>query len=36
MKDKETKCKHEQTYVAVRHVGGLTIVKCAKCNQVVN
>lgn len=28
-------CKHERTYVAVRHVGGLKLVKCLDCNCTV-
>lgn len=24
-------CKHEKTYVAARHVSGLTLVKCSIC-----
>lgn len=30
MKDKE-KCTHENTYVAVRHVSGIKLVKCKDC-----
>ena len=29
-------CKHEKTYVAVRHVSGIKLVKCCKCNSVIN
>ena len=29
-------CKHERTYVAVRHVSGLKLVKCSDCNCRVN
>jgi len=25
------KCKHEKTYVAVRHESGIKIVKCCDC-----
>lgn len=28
-------CKHEQTYVAVRHTAGGSIYKCKNCNTVV-
>jgi hypothetical protein len=28
-------CKHDQTYVAVRHAGGTSIRKCNNCNKVV-
>ena len=28
-------CKHENTYVAVRHVGGMKLVKCSDCNCTV-
>jgi len=30
------KCQHVRTYVAVRHVSGLTLVKCFDCNKVVS
>jgi hypothetical protein len=33
--DKET-CKHEKTYVAVRHVSGIKLVKCSHCGKVIN
>ncbi len=29
------KCQHTKTYVAVRHISGLTLVKCADCGQVL-
>ena len=29
-------CKHEKTYVAVRHVSGLKLVKCSICGTKVN
>lgn len=32
---KKPKCEHKKTYVAVRHVSGLRLVKCEKCGQVV-
>jgi len=28
-------CKHEKTYVAVRHAGGMKLVKCSNCNCTV-
>ncbi len=28
-------CKHERTYVAVRHVSGSKLVKCSVCNCTV-
>ena len=31
-----TKCKHEKTYVAVRHVSGIKLVKCSGCGATVN
>jgi hypothetical protein len=34
MENKE-KCKHEKTYVAVRHESGIKLVKCSGCNQTV-
>jgi transcription elongation factor Elf1 len=30
------KCQHVKTYVAVRHVSGIQLVKCSECGQVVN
>ena len=30
-----TKCTHLTTYVAVRHIGGLTVTRCCACNAVV-
>ena len=30
------KCQHVRTYVAVRHVSGLTLVKCSDCGCAVN
>lgn len=27
----KNKCKHENTYVAVRHINGLQIVRCCDC-----
>jgi hypothetical protein len=29
------KCEHKKTYVAVRHMNGLTIVKCSNCGCIV-
>ena len=29
------KCTHPETYVAVRHVSGIKIVKCKSCNKIV-
>jgi hypothetical protein len=31
----EPKCAHVKTYVAVRHISGLTLVKCVDCGQTV-
>ncbi len=28
-------CKHEKTYVAVRHESGIQIVKCSDCGQTL-
>ena len=28
-------CTHNKTYVSVRHVSGVKIVKCSLCNKVV-
>jgi hypothetical protein len=28
-------CKHEQTYVAIRHSSGINLVKCCKCGKAV-
>ena len=30
------KCNHEETYVAVRHVSGISLIKCKKCGAPVN
>ena len=30
-----TKCEHKNTYVAVRHIGGLKLVKCKDCNKTI-
>jgi hypothetical protein len=27
------KCEHKKTYVAVRHVSGIQLVKCSDCGQ---
>ena len=36
MTNKENRvCNHENTYVAVRHVGGIKLVKCSDCNCTV-
>lgn len=29
------KCTHDKTYVAVRHVSGIQLVKCVKCGQTL-
>ena len=29
--EKKETCKHERTYVAVRHISGLSLVKCKDC-----
>lgn len=29
------KCEHKRTYVAVRHVSGIQLVKCSDCGQTV-
>ena len=29
------KCAHTNTYVAVRHVSGIQLVKCKDCGKVV-
>lgn len=29
------KCEHKKTYVAVRHVSGLRLVKCADCGSII-
>ncbi|CAB4159426.1 hypothetical protein UFOVP699_162 [uncultured Caudovirales phage] len=29
------KCEHTRTYVAVRHVSGIQLVKCSDCGQTV-
>ena len=29
------KCEHKRTYVAVRHVSGIQLVKCQDCHQIV-
>ena len=31
--DEEEDCKHERTYVAVRHVSGIELVKCSDCGN---
>jgi hypothetical protein len=28
-------CEHKRTYVAVRHVSGLTLRKCSDCGKAV-
>ena len=28
-------CTHNKTYVSVRHVSGLKVVRCSLCNKVV-
>jgi hypothetical protein len=28
-------CTHEKTHVAVKHIGGLKLVKCNDCNKVI-
>ena len=33
--EKPVECKHEKTYVAVRHISGISIVKCSSCNKVI-
>ncbi len=35
MKNTKEKCKHPNTYVAVRHVSGIQLVKCSDCGQTV-
>ena len=30
-----TKCTHPKTYVAVRHIGGIAIIRCCTCIAVV-
>ncbi len=27
------KCEHKKTYIAVRHVSGIRLVKCLDCGQ---
>jgi transcription elongation factor Elf1 len=29
------KCAHVKTYVAVRHVSGISLVKCSDCGQTL-
>jgi len=29
-------CEHKRTYVAVRHVSGIKLVKCCDCGKVVS
>lgn len=29
------KCEHKRTYVAVRHVSGIQLVKCSDCGRTV-
>ena len=36
MKEKEKECTHPETYVAVRHVSGIALVKCKTCGEPVN
>ncbi len=35
VRNEKTKCKHENTYVAVRHESGLKLVKCRDCGAKV-
>ena len=35
METTKTPCKHENTYVAVRHVSGIKLVKCSDCGKAV-
>jgi hypothetical protein len=29
------KCQHIQTYIAVRHLSGISLVKCSECGQAI-
>jgi hypothetical protein len=29
----QPKCEHKRTYVAVRHVSGVSLVKCSDCGK---
>lgn len=29
------KCTHDKTYVAVRHVSGIKLVKCSNCGKTL-
>ena len=31
----QPKCQHTKTYVAVRHVSGIQLVKCSDCGQTL-
>jgi hypothetical protein len=35
MENKE-KCKHEKTYVAVRHESGIKLIKCSDCGYSIS
>jgi transcription elongation factor Elf1 len=30
-KKEKPKCEHQKTYVAVRHVSGIRLIKCQNC-----
>jgi hypothetical protein len=32
---KKPKCQHTRTYVAVRHLSGISLVKCSECGQAI-
>ena len=31
----DTECAHKKSYVAVRHVSGVTLIKCSDCGQTL-